>query len=200
MSERKLFSQVQEIETLFSAYLDVIYGARQDTLRIISSLEAVVLNLDLLEAASPVAGSPWKSEEDLGLLTAQVRELALMALSAASSTVTMIQKNIPKAQEGAAKTSKLLAKWARQEVLPENDSDSLILILVEIKNVAHQAEEDAVRCVAAVRALLPQVENLHNRMVALLPRRPDKHDSPKENKAEARKQPKASLYIVDGVH
>ena len=161
MSKKKLISHVREIETLFGAYLEVIYAARQDSLRIISSLEAVVLNLDLLEAAPPVAGSPGEIKEDLMLMSAQVRELAFMALSAVNHTITMIQENIPQAQEGAAKTSELMTKLARGEVMQETDYDSLFLILAEIKRVASQVEEDALKCVAAVRALLPQVENLH---------------------------------------
>lgn len=199
MSKKKLISHVREIETLFSAYLEVIYTARQDALRIISSLEAVVLNLDLLEAAPLVAGSPGETKEDLRLMTVQVRELALMALSAANHTVTMIQENIPQAQEGAAKTSELMTKLARGKALTANDYDSLILILAGIKQVASQVEEDAVKCVAAVRALLPQVENLHSRMLALQTRAPAKPDR-KKKKTAARVKPGASLYIVEGVH
>jgi len=199
MSKNKLISHVREIETLFSAYLEVIYTARQDALRIISSLEAVVLNLDLLEAAPPVAGSPGETKEDLGLMAAQIRELALMALSAANHTVTMLQEIIPRAQEGAAKTSELMTKMARGEGLTVNDYDSLILVLSEIKKVASQVEDDALKCVAAVRALLPQVENLHSRMLTLLPRAPEKPDRKNKKTATGRK-PGASLYIVEGVH
>ena len=199
MSKKKLISHVREIETLFGAYLEVIYAARQDSLRIISSLEAVVLNLDLLEAAPPVAGSPGEIKEDLMLMSAQVRELAFMALSAVNHTITMIQENIPQAQEGAAKTSELMTKLARGEVMQETDYDSLFLILAEIKRVASQVEEDALKCVAAVRALLPQVENLHQRMLALLPQKPGK-PGPQKKPGAAQKKPKASLYIVEGVH
>ena len=199
MLKNKLIGHVREIETIFSAYLEVIYAARQDSLRIISSLEAVVSNLDLLEAAPPVAGSPGVALEELRLMTAQSRELALMALSAANNTVTMIQENIPRAQEGAAKTSELMTKLARGGMLTANDHDYQILILAEIKRVAIRVEEDAVRCVAAVRALLPQVENLHHRMLALPPQAPKK-DGRKKNKAPVGKKPGAPLYIVDGVY
>lgn len=199
MSKNKLISQIREIERLFSAYLEVIYTARQDALRIISSLEAVVLNLDLLEAAPPVADSPGKTKEDLRLMNAQVRELALMALSAVNHTVTILQEIIPRTQEGTAKSSELMTKLARGKSFTANDHDSLILILTEIKMVATQVEEDAVKCVAAVRALLPQVENLHSHMLALQPRPPAKPGRKKKKGAAGRK-PGASLHIVESVH
>ncbi|MDD2900944.1 MAG: hypothetical protein PHU44_00745 [Syntrophales bacterium] len=198
MSKKIMISHVREIEKLFTAYLEVIYTARQDTLRIISSLEGVVLNLDLLEAAPPVAGSPGKAKEDLRLMTTQVRELALMALAAANHTVTMIQENIPRAQEGAAQTAELVAKLGRREAATAKDYDYLIAILAEIKQVTRRVEDDAVKCVAAVRALLPQVENLHYRMLALQPRA--EKPGRKNKKAAAGKRPRASLYIVEGVH
>lgn len=195
MQKIKLISHARKIEALFNAYLEVIFGARQDTLRIVSSLEAVVLNVDLLI----VAGFPGEAREDLEPMATHVLTLTATALSAAKNTLAMIQANIPKAQEGAAKTTGLVMRLTRGQVAAGEGYDSLCLALNEIKKVVLQVEEDAVRCVAAVRALQPQVETLQNRVLALLPW-PQKGDGQKAKKTGAGRKPGGSLSLVESIH
>ncbi len=189
-----LIGHAREIETLFSNYLQVIYGARNDTLKIIYSLEAVVLNIDLLNAAT-TAGSPGKGKDGPKPMAEQVRTLAQTALSAAHDTMSMIQANIPKAQAGATKTMELV-RLAQGGTATGNDYDSLILALTEIKTAARQVEEDAVRCMDAARALLPQVESLQSRLLGMLPRE-NLSEAGKSKKIAGRK-PGFSLAVIQG--
>lgn len=200
MQKMKLIRNTREIETLFGAYLEIIYGARQDTLRIVSSLEAITLNVDILAGTGESAsGSPEGDKADLRALTAQVRSLALMALAAAKRTVTMIQANIPKAQNGMAKASEMLVKLSREELMPGESYGSFMAVLAEIKSAVRQVEKDAVRCVAAVRGLLPQVQNLQNRVQELLP--PGSEDDVlKKKKSASGRKLGAHLYPLDTVH
>jgi len=105
MQKKKLIRHAREIVAFLNEYLGIIDGTRQDTLRIISSLAAIVLNIDLLMAA---ANSRIKANGDWELRAALSRTLALMALAAANNTITMIQANIAKAQEVATQTKRLV--------------------------------------------------------------------------------------------
>jgi chromosome segregation ATPase len=198
MEKMRLIQHARETETRLNEYLELIYAARQDALRTISSLEGIILNIDLLlEAAASEFASPGEAKEELELMAAHARTLAHMALSAANNTVTMIQANIPKTKEGAAKTMGLVKRLTRGRKVAEVTYDSLYLALAEITKVIRQVEEEALRCVKAAEALLPQVENLQDQILLLMPQLPGEEDS-NEKKIAARLG--VSLSLVKTLH
>ncbi|MFZ5452361.1 MAG: hypothetical protein ACOZF2_10915 [Thermodesulfobacteriota bacterium] len=195
MEKMGLVSHTREIETLFNEYLEIMYGARQDTFRIISFLEATIMNIDIL-ASGTASGFPGEIKEDS--TAADARTLALVALSAATTIVSMIQANIPKAQEGTAKSAGLLMRLTRGTMAEKESYDSLYPALTEIQNAAQQVEKDAEGCVAVLKALLPKVETLKNCMLALLPgwQEEDNHKAGKT--AVVQQWPDVCLSVIKG--
>ena len=199
MREMILINQAHKVMALFLEYLEIIFGAREDTRRIISSLEAIVIHADHLTVTAPAGGASFGGDqENFPAVAAQVRTQALTALSAAASTAALIQDNIPRVQEGSDQIKELAMNLSRGQLAAEQDDDRLRQALTKIKEMVRLVEEGAVQSVAAARALLPQVENLQKWMLALVPQA-DQGSSGNVKKAAAAR-PGVCLSLISRVH